>query len=99
MDTYTENVLSLYSGGGGLDIGFRLAVPNARTVCYVERDIASSSVLVKAMQTGLLDDANQEVYQKTQACQRLLQDLGEVKAENEELRLQLNEYQVVGQAS
>ena len=57
MDTYTENVLSLYSGGGGLDIGFRLAVPNARTVCYVERDIASSSVLVKAMQTGLLDDA------------------------------------------
>tara|TARA_A100001515_G_scaffold12493_1_gene9600 strand:+ start:948 stop:2018 length:1071 start_codon:yes stop_codon:yes gene_type:complete len=57
VDTYTENVLSLYSGGGGLDIGFRLAVPNARTVCYVERDIASSSVLVKAMQTGLLDDA------------------------------------------
>ena len=57
MDTYTENILSLYSGAGGLDIAFRLAVPNSRTVCYVERDIASSSVLVKAMQTGLLDDA------------------------------------------
>jgi DNA (cytosine-5)-methyltransferase 1 len=57
VDTYTENVISLYSGGGGLDIGIGLAVPNARTVCYVERDIASVSVLVKAMQTGLLDEA------------------------------------------
>ena len=53
----TENVISLYSGGGGLDIGFRLAVPNARTVCYVEREISSVSVLVNGIEKGILDDA------------------------------------------
>ena len=53
----TENVISLYSGGGGLDIGFRLAVPNARTVCYVEREISSVAVLVKGIQNKFLDDA------------------------------------------
>jgi DNA (cytosine-5)-methyltransferase 1 len=53
----TENVISLYSGGGGLDIGFRLAIPNARTVCYVEREISSVSVLVNGIEKGILDDA------------------------------------------
>ena len=53
----TENVISLYSGGGGLDIGFRLAIPNARTVCYVEREISSVAVLVEGMEKGILDDA------------------------------------------
>ena len=57
MDTYTERVLSLYSGGGGLDIGFKLAVPNARTVCYVERELPAIGVLAKAMERGLVDDA------------------------------------------
>ena len=56
VDIRTD-VLSLYSGGGGLDIGFRLAVPAARTVCYVERDAASVALLVDHMQTGQLDDA------------------------------------------
>ena len=55
MDTPT--VLSLYSGGGGLDLGFRMAVPDARTVCYVERDAASIEVLVANMQKGRLDEA------------------------------------------
>ena len=55
MDTPT--VLSLYSGGGGLDLGFRMAVPDARTVCYVERDAASIEVLVTNMQKGRLDEA------------------------------------------
>lgn len=55
MDTYT--ILSLYSGGGGLDLGFRLAVRGARTVCYVERDAAAIALLVDHMQTGQLDDA------------------------------------------
>jgi len=55
--TYTERVLSLYSGGGGLDIGFRMAIPNARTVCYVEREISSVAVLVKGIQNKFLDDA------------------------------------------
>ena len=56
MDSYT-NVLSLYSGGGGLDLGFRMAVPNARTVCYVEREVSAIALLVDHMQTGQLDDA------------------------------------------
>jgi len=54
---HSEKVLSLYSGGGGLDIGFRMAIPNARTVCYVERDIASVAVLAQAIKKGYLDDA------------------------------------------
>ena len=53
----TPTVLSLYSGGGGLDLGFRMAVPDARTVCYVERDAASIEVLVTNMQKGRLDEA------------------------------------------
>ena len=57
MDAHTERVLSLYSGGGGLDIGFRMAIPNARTVCYVEREISSVAVLVKAIKNKYLDDA------------------------------------------
>ena len=57
MVTYTERVLSLYSGGGGLDIGFRMAIPNARTVCYVEREISSVAVLVKGIENKFLDDA------------------------------------------
>jgi len=57
VDAHTERVLSLYSGGGGLDIGFRMAIPNARTVCYVEREISSVAVLVKAIENKYLDDA------------------------------------------
>ena len=57
VDSYTERVLSLYSGGGGLDIGFRMAIPNARTVCYVEREISSIAVLVNGIEKGILDDA------------------------------------------
>jgi len=53
----TPTVLSLYAGGGGLDLGFRMAVPDARTVCYVERDAASIEVLVTNMQKGRLDEA------------------------------------------
>jgi len=55
--THTENVLSLYAGGGGLDIGFKMAIPAARTVCYIERDIASVAVLAQAIKQGHLDDA------------------------------------------
>jgi len=55
MDTPTY--LSLYSGGGGLDLGFKLAVPGARAVGYVERDAAAIALLVDHMQTGQLDDA------------------------------------------
>ena len=55
MDTPTY--ISLYSGGGGLDIGFGLAMPSARAVCYVERELTCAALLVDHMQTGQLDDA------------------------------------------
>ena len=38
-------------------MGVRLAVPGARTVCYVENDIAACGVLVAQIGKGALDDA------------------------------------------
>ena len=49
--------ISLFSGAGGLDLGVKLAVPYARTVCYVEREAFPVSLLVQRMQEGWLDDA------------------------------------------
>lgn len=49
-------VLSLCAGVGGLDLGIRLAVPGARTVCMVEREIYAAAVLVTRMHDGSLDD-------------------------------------------
>lgn len=51
------NVISLCTGGGGLDLGFELAVPTARSVCYVEREAFAVARLVDAMQAGLMADA------------------------------------------
>lgn len=50
-------VLSLCSGVGGLDLGVRLAVPAARTVCYVEREAYAAAVLAARMADGALDEA------------------------------------------
>lgn len=57
MDSYTENVLSLCSGVGQLDLGYRLACPKARTVCYVEIEAFVQQVLVARIEDQLLDDA------------------------------------------
>ena len=57
MAVYTPNVLSLCTGGGGLDLGIKLARPDFRTVCYVEREAFAVSVLVAAMELGGLDQA------------------------------------------
>lgn len=57
MDRRPFNVLSLCSGGGGLDLGIRSAVPTARTVCYVEREAFPIAVLEARMQDQLLDAA------------------------------------------
>jgi len=43
---------SLYTGAGGLDLGFELALPGARPVLRVERDAAACAVLVSAMEAG-----------------------------------------------
>ena len=57
MAVHTPNVLSLCTGGGGLDLGIKLARPDFRTVCYVEREAFAVSVLVAAMELGGLDQA------------------------------------------
>ena len=51
-----QNVLSICTGGGGLDLAFELAVPNARTVCMVEREAFAVAHLVDKMQAGQLDE-------------------------------------------
>lgn len=49
--------ISVCTGGGGLDLGFELAVPGSRAVCMVEREAFAASRLVDAMQTGLMAPA------------------------------------------
>ncbi len=51
------HVLSLCSGGGGLDRGVELAIPGARTICYVEREGFAVAYLVAAMEAGSLRPA------------------------------------------
>lgn len=57
MAAHAFNILSLCTGGGGLDLGVGLAVPNARTVCMVEREAFAVAHLVEKMRAGLLDEA------------------------------------------
>lgn len=57
VDVDPCRVLSLCSGAGGLDLGLRLAVPGARTVCYVERDPDALRVLGARVRDGWLDCA------------------------------------------
>ncbi|TIV83822.1 MAG: DNA cytosine methyltransferase [Mesorhizobium sp.] len=51
------DILSLCTGGAGLDLGIRLAVPSARAVCMVEREAFAVAHLVAAMEQGLLHPA------------------------------------------
>ncbi|OLP44139.1 hypothetical protein BJF95_06125 [Rhizobium oryziradicis] len=46
------NIISLCTGGGGLDLAVELAIPSARTVCMVEREAFAVAQLVSAMQAG-----------------------------------------------
>lgn len=50
-------VLSVCSGGGGLDLGLRLAEPGAHVVGYVEREAFAASVLVARMAKAALHSA------------------------------------------
>lgn len=56
VNSYTR-VLSLCSGFGGLDRGVRGALPSARTVCYVEREVSVCAVLEARMSDGSVDEA------------------------------------------
>ncbi|MBY3162099.1 DNA cytosine methyltransferase [Rhizobium laguerreae] len=51
------NILSICTGGGGLDLGVELAVPCARSVCMVEREAFAVAQLVSAMEAGLMAPA------------------------------------------
>lgn len=51
------NILSICTGGGGLDLGIELAVPSARSVCMVEREAFAVAQLVAAMEQGLMAPA------------------------------------------
>ncbi|WP_414709644.1 DNA cytosine methyltransferase [Rhodopseudomonas sp.] len=51
------NIISLCTGGGGLDLGVELAIPGARSVVYVEREALPVAHLVSAMQAGFLAEA------------------------------------------
>jgi len=56
-ESRSVNVLALCAGGGGLDLGLRLAVPEARAVAYVEREAFAAAHLAAAMEAGALDVA------------------------------------------
>lgn len=49
--------LSICAGVGGLDLGLREALPGARAVCYVERELTAALVLGARMREGRLDEA------------------------------------------
>ena len=51
------NILSICTGGAGLDLGVELAIQSARTVCMVEREAFAAATLVSAMEQGLLHQA------------------------------------------
>lgn len=51
------NILSICTGGAGLDLGVELAIPSARSVCMVEREAFAVAQLVSAMEAGLMAPA------------------------------------------
>ena len=55
MDVLTA--ISLCSGYEGLSLGLKRAIPNVRTVCYVERETYAVANLVAKIKEGKLDDA------------------------------------------
>ena len=57
MDHRPLNILSLCAGVGGLDLGIRLAQPNARTVCYVEIEAFACEILATRMEDKAMDEA------------------------------------------
>ena len=57
MAPYTNNYISLFTGIGGLDEGVRIALPTARTICYVEREANCIQILLSRIEEGSMDDA------------------------------------------
>jgi len=59
------NGLSLFAGIAGLDLGIHQIYPQSRTICFVERDIYSSSVLRSHILKGTLPMASIYSYVTT----------------------------------
>ena len=57
LHTGQQTYISLYTGGGGLDLGFRRANPDAVPLLYVERELPTAALLVDHIKAGLLDEA------------------------------------------
>ncbi len=57
MDHRSLNNLSLCAGVGGLDLGIRVAQPNARAVCFVEIEAYACEILATRMEDKSLDEA------------------------------------------
>jgi DNA (cytosine-5)-methyltransferase 1 len=57
VDSHTFRILSLCSGVGGIELGFKLAVPKSRTVGYIENEAFACAILAARMQDKILDDA------------------------------------------
>jgi len=57
VDSRTFRILSLCSGVGGIELGFKLAVPKSRTVGYIENEAFACAILKARMQDKILDQA------------------------------------------
>lgn len=57
MDQRTINILSLCSGGAGLDLGVELALGDTRTVCWVEWEAFAIEYLASCMEAECLPQA------------------------------------------
>lgn len=57
VDLSTFRILSVCSGVGGIELGFKLAEPTARTICYVEIEAFACEILASRMEEKRLDQA------------------------------------------
>lgn len=57
VDLHPFRILSLCSGVGGIELGFKLAEPTSRTVCYVEIEAFACEILARRMEEKRLDAA------------------------------------------
>ena len=68
MDLSSFRILSLCSGVGGIELGFKLAEPTSRTVCYVEIEAFACEILARRMEEKRLDQAPIWTNLKTFDC-------------------------------
>jgi DNA (cytosine-5)-methyltransferase 1 len=57
VDLSTFRILSICSGVGGIELGFKLSESTSRTVCYVEIEAFACEILARRMEEKRLDAA------------------------------------------